>query len=92
MMIHTDIRFTRQRANDGFGFACMRAAYQFGITGRMDYNHEVIIQAEGEESKILEFIEWIKVNVKEQTKIHYKNSLNYYGKYKEFDIFRHNSL
>jgi acylphosphatase len=88
MIIHSEISFIRQRSDDGFGFDCMKAAYLFGITGRMDYNHEVKIQAEGEQVKIDEFITWIKENIKEHTQIHYKYSFNYSGKYKEFDIFR----
>jgi acylphosphatase len=92
MMIHSEIGFIREKSDDGFGFACMKAAYQFGITGRMDYNHEVKIQAEGEQAKIDEFIAWIKNNMKEQTQIHHKYSLNCSGKYKEFDIFLHDKI
>jgi acylphosphatase len=56
----------------------------------MDYNYEVKIEAEGEESNILRFIEWIKENLKEQTKICFRSSINYSGEFKEFDIFQHN--
>ena len=65
MMIYSEISFTRKRCDDGFGFACMKAAYLFGITGRMEYNHHVKIQAEGEQAKLEEFIAWIKENAKD---------------------------
>lgn len=91
MMMHTEIIFKRKSYEDGFGFACMKAAYLFGITGRMDYGTEsgVRIEAEGEEGRITEFIKWIENNGKNSDNILYTNSLEYDGKYKEFDIFRH---
>ncbi|MBK6346604.1 MAG: acylphosphatase [Bacteroidales bacterium] len=88
MMIHTEISFIRKKTDDGFGFACMKAAYLFGITGRMEYNHEVKIHAEGERGNIEEFIAWIKENEKDDTQVRYNYSFNNSRKYKEFDIFR----
>lgn len=88
MMIHSEISFIRQRSDDGFGFDCMKAAYLFGITGRMDYNHRVKIQAEGEQRNVDEFIAWIKENAKDTEQLQFHNSFTYSGKYKEFDIFR----
>jgi acylphosphatase len=92
MLIHADIIFIKNSAEDGFAFACMKAAYFFGITGRMDYNHQVKIEAEGHHDKMQEFISWIKDNVKDTEQLLFNNSLIYSGKFKEFDIFRHNNL
>ncbi len=89
MLIHADITFIKNSSEDGFGFACMKAAYLFGITGRMDYNHQVKIEAEGHHDKMQEFISWIKENIKDSDILQYNSSNNYSGKFKEFDIYRH---
>lgn len=90
MMVHSEISFIRKSHEDGFGFACMKAAYFFGITGRMDYglSSSITILAEGENEKICDFIKWIELNLNNSTKIIYDNSLINNTKYKEFDIFR----
>ncbi|MFH1120442.1 MAG: acylphosphatase [Bacteroidota bacterium] len=88
MMTQSEISFIRKKTGDGFGFACMKAAYLLGITGRMEYNHEVRIHAEGEPGKIEEFIAWIKENENDNTQVRYNHSFNNSRKYKEFDIFR----
>jgi acylphosphatase len=94
MMMHTEIIFKRKSYEDGFGFDCMKAAYLFGITGRMDYGPEVgvRIEAEGEESRITKFIKWIETNGKNSDNMLYTNSSEYDGKFKEFDIFRHSDF
>ena len=91
MMTHTEISFTSKNYEDGFGFACMKAAYSFGITGRMDYCSEsdVKISAEGEQDKIVEFIQWIEANVKDHDKILYNSPMKCTRKFKEFDIYCH---
>lgn len=92
-MAHADISFRKKSYEDGFAFTCMKAAYQHGITGRMDYSMEtgVKIQAEGEQQRIEEFIKWIEINIKDTYNILFYNSLNYSGNFKEFDIYRHSA-
>jgi len=91
MMMHAVISFTRKSYEDGFGFDCMKAAYLFGITGRMDYGTEsgVRIEAEGEESMITEFIKWIENNGKIYDNTLSTRSIECNAKFKEFDIYRH---
>jgi acylphosphatase len=91
MMAHAEISFKRKSYEDGFGFSCMKAAYLFGITGRMDYGHKtgVRIQAEGEQGRIAEFIKWIKANANGVDNILYQRSFTCSGAFKEFDIYLH---
>ena len=90
-MTRVEIRFKRKSYEDGFGFSCMKAAYLFGITGRLDYSPEngVRILAEGDQGMMSEFVKWIETNVNDSHNLFFNNSLNYSGKYKEFDIYRH---
>ncbi|HCT70073.1 MAG: hypothetical protein VB072_02470 [Lentimicrobium sp.] len=85
------ITFHRATYDDGFGFACMQAAYKLGICGRMDYSpfQGVTILAEGEEDNLSAFIDWI---------IQHAGYINHFSNqqlnrqpfnYKEFDIYRH---
>lgn len=87
-MTQSEISFIRKKTGDGFGFACMKEAYLLGITGRMEYNHEVRIHAEGELEKIEEFLARIKKNENDNTQLRYNHSFNNSRKYKEFDILR----
>ena len=91
MMIHEEISFSRKSCEEGFGFICMKAAYLYGVTGRMDYSPgtEVRILAEGEQSRMSEFIEWIGINLADPKTMLTHNTLNYSGKFKEFDIYLH---
>jgi acylphosphatase len=89
MMKHVEISFKSSFYEDGFGFACMKMAYSIGVTGKMDYGAEsdVTIQAEGDESKLAEFLQWIETNVKDPAHLIVNNTLKYSGKYNEFDIY-----
>jgi hypothetical protein len=66
----------------------MKTAYLYGITGRMDYSPTsgAIIQAEGDIKSITEFVGWIKSNTNNH--VNCIKSLDYTGKFKEFDISR----
>jgi acylphosphatase len=65
MIQQASIRFRKKSYDDGFGFACLKAAYSFDITGRMDYCPEkgVSILAEGEPARISEFLMWLEQNI-----------------------------
>ena len=93
MKTYAEISFAKKNYDDGFGFTCMKAAYQFGITGRMDYSPElgVKIQAEGEQADIEDFMLWIKSNNDNTIKFEFAKHLNSGTKFKEFDIFRHST-
>lgn len=88
-MMHAEIYFIRINTEDGFGFACMKAAYVSGVTGRMDYGNgsQVKIVAEGEQVKVADFIQWIKTNVLESSHLRYDTTMNYSGRYDEFNIY-----
>ena len=87
------ITFFRNAYDDGFGFACMKAAYKSGIRGRMDYCPEkgYIIQAEGEDHSLSEFFTWIKENAGAISNLNYQSYPNFPITYKEFDICRHSN-
>lgn len=91
MKTHADINIVKRKYEEGFGFACMKAAYLYGITGRLDYDPEngIKIEAEGEAGNIIVFIKWIENNIKDSDSMQYKSTLNHSGKYKEFDIYLH---
>jgi hypothetical protein len=91
MIMHAEISFAKKNHDDGFGFDCMKTAYSFGLTGRMDYgtNVGVVIQAEGEQGMIDGFVTWIKVNIKDADHICCHTSQTESKKFKEFDIFKH---
>jgi len=93
MITYSEISFIRTGYDDGFGFACMKAAYGFGIRGRMDYGPEtgVKILAEGENSQISEFMHWIRTNIKDVNHLIFLTKTNSYGKFQEFDIYMHSS-
>ncbi|KAF0199577.1 MAG: hypothetical protein FD166_5 [Bacteroidetes bacterium] len=93
MITYSEISFIRKSYEDGFGFACMKAAYGFGIRGRMDYGPEtgVKILAEGEHDQISDFVNWIRTNIKDVNHLLFLTTINYSGKYQEFDIYRHTS-
>jgi len=86
-----DIRFRRDQYDDGFGFTCLKAAYHFGIKGRMDYSDKdgVIINAEGEPTKIREFLHWIEGNAFQINELHYTHDSLDHFRFKEFDLYRH---
>jgi acylphosphatase len=89
MLIHTEIRFIKKQFEDGFGFTCMKAAYSFGITGKMEYGQDlmVVIHSEGEESGMAQFIQWLESDAKDPDEVIYAKSMDYSGKYTEFDIY-----
>jgi acylphosphatase len=89
-MIHSEISFRKIILEEGFGFACMKAAYAFGIKGRMIYGIEsgVMIQAEGDQKRMDDFIRWLETNAnKNKGEIDCKPG-EYSGKFNEFDIYR----
>jgi len=71
----------------------MKAAYNFGIRGRMDYGPEtgVKIQVEGDHDQIKDFIQWIENNIKDISHFLFYTSHSCIAKYNEFDIYRHSS-
>jgi acylphosphatase len=91
MLTKADIRFRRSNYEDGFGFSCLKAAYHFGIKGRMDYSiHDgVMIKAEGESKNVREFLHWIEGNVYEIDGLQYSYVPSDETKFKEFDLCRH---
>jgi acylphosphatase len=91
MLTYSEILFKRNSYEDGFGFECMKRAYQLRLKGRMDYSLEggVRILIEGEKENISSFLEWIELNIKETIDTLYHTYLNYSGHYTEFDIYRH---
>lgn len=91
MLLKADIRFKRNQYDDGFGFTCLKAAYHFGIKGRMDYSKidGVVIKAEGESQCIREFLHWLEGNAFEINELSYSQSPLEQITFKEFDLFRH---
>ena len=91
MLLKADIRFRRNQYDDGFGFTCLKAAYHFGIKGRMDYSKKdgVVIKAEGESRSIREFLHWIEGNAFEINELNYSHSPIDQSRFREFDLFRH---
>lgn len=87
MIDHLEITFLRDTYDDGFGFLCMKAAYQYHITGKMLYGPSTgaLIHAEGESDNILDFLQWISKLEKKKTKIT-KKTLTKERLFKEFDI------
>ncbi|MBK7213463.1 MAG: acylphosphatase [Bacteroidales bacterium] len=93
MLVQSEISFIRDNYEDGFGFNCLKAAYHFDIKGRMDYSNKsgVTIQAEGEIHNIREFLHWIHGNALLIRDIQYINIQTDTGRFKEFDLYRHES-
>ncbi len=91
MTLHGEVTFRRKSFDDGFGFACMKAAYQLGITGRMDYNSETgaKIIMEGDGKQLNNFLEWIKKNFTDVSELLFSATICTKQAYKEFDIYRH---
>jgi len=84
MNVRSEIRFSRVKHADGFGFNCMKTAYTLDVKGRLD------CYPEGD--NLNAFIAWIKDNIDDDSQLTCYNSLNYSGVYKEFDIFLHASI
>lgn len=91
MVIRSQINFFRKNYEDGFGFACMKAAYGIGIKGRMDYGLEIGVRilAEGSQDQISDYIRWIRANIKDVNHLFFQKTINFNDKYQEFDIYRH---
>ncbi|MEA5109259.1 hypothetical protein SDC9_08660 [bioreactor metagenome] len=94
MNVRSEIRFSRVKHADGFGFNCMKTAYTLDVKGRLDCYPEGDNQiiAEADENNLNAFIAWIKDNIDDDSQLTCYNSLNYSGVYKEFDIFLHASI
>ena len=89
-MVHSDISFRKRKFDDGFGFTCMKAAYSLEIKGIMIYGFDsrVVIEAEGDHTKMEEFLMWLKINTKEEKEGIVCLKGVYTGKFSEFDIYR----
>jgi len=88
MIEHSNISIPWSNISEGFAFVCMKTAYQYGITGKMNYGPAfgAGIEAEGEQTQLAEFFLWILKNVKESKKIKLQNQVLQKRKYSEFDI------
>ena len=90
MLLRAEIRFRRSTYDDGFGFTCLKAAYHFGIRGRMEYsnNSGVTIHAEGETPDVRQFLHWFEGIAFELKELHYSHSPAEGNRYQEFDLLR----
>jgi hypothetical protein len=79
------------RLSEDFGFLCMKAAYNFKITGQMIYGNEtgVFIHAIGEEIKLRQFITWITEANQCTDTIKIFESAAEDNDFSEFDIYKH---
>jgi acylphosphatase len=93
MITQVEICLRNTQYELGFGFASMKMAYRFGITGRMDCipGMNIKIQAEGEQREIADFIQWITDQEKNQDHIQLKETRKCSRKFKEFDIHLHSA-
>jgi acylphosphatase len=91
MLLKADIRFRKLSSDDGFGFTCLKAAYHFGIKGRMDYSAQegVAIHAEGDSKNIREFLHWIEGQAFDFQGLKYTHSPSDRHLFKEFDLYKH---
>jgi hypothetical protein len=91
MTQYLEIHFMPLRLSEDFGFLCMKAAYNFKITGRMIYGNEmgVFINAIGEENKLRQFINWIIEANQSSDSIKIFESAAGENDFSEFDIYKH---
>lgn len=89
MIQHASIRFPEMTLPTGFGFACMKAAYSFRITGRMEYGNSLMVKidAEGDPDQLSCFIDWIIRNIGSGPTPVIRLSVEKQEKYSEFDLF-----
>jgi acylphosphatase len=57
---HFQIHLEGAFGETGFGFSCMKRAYELEISGRLKYitPHKVDIWAKGQEAQLMEFYRW----------------------------------
>lgn len=89
MKKHVHYSFTRPGKNDGFWFLCLKTAYGFNIKGilKCRENDVVEIDAEGEETNLNVFFDWLKSHEDIRSIHTIYESFSEFSNYKEFDIF-----